>query len=251
VNAKVVHPRGYNKKANRPPANDILKSFAELGTQKEVARRYDVSRATVWKWQQQLGLNVQYHPEIPRAQLMTSYLSNQVDRVRLAQWICDEGTVSASYDLKNDNTYLVVGGSMTDSFVLEEIGRVTHERVSNETRTPTFGWMPMRYVRLYSAEAYALLVCIHDELLGLKRYEAEAALKFFPPCGYLHGRHSTDEFLKEAWRLYAEGVVRQWNGSRQKPISQAEMTRMVETWIELRVKRARYFRDRPNDTKTK
>ncbi|HYB75530.1 MAG TPA: hypothetical protein VEC08_01090, partial [Nitrososphaerales archaeon] len=83
--------------------------------------------------------------------------------------------------MKGDNTYLAVGGSMVDGYVLEEIGQIVNERVNNLTKSPRLGWMPMRYVRLHSAEAYALLAGIRNELLGLKRFEAETALHFFPP----------------------------------------------------------------------
>jgi hypothetical protein len=111
--------------------------------------------------------------------------------------------------------------------------------------------MPPSYVKILSAEAYALLVSVRNELLGLKRMEAESALKFFPPSGYLKGRHSTDEFMIGAWRVYAEGVVSKWSRRKRIPPSQAEQEKLVESWIVTRVKRARYFRDASRNTKAK
>jgi len=243
VRTPVVHPWGYNKKIAMPSPEALSKAFAELGTQKEVAMFFNVSKATVLKWEIQLGMNVESHREIPRAKVVVGLLSDAQDRVRIAQWICDEGTISTSYDLKGDNTYLAVGGSMVDGYVLEEIGKIVNGRVNNLTKSPRLGWMPMRYVRLHSAEAYALLAGIRNEL-GLKRFESEAALYFFPPCGYVHGRHSTDEFMLEAWHKYAEGVVSSWNRMSKVPLLPEEVNKIIGSWIESRVKRARYFRDR-------
>ncbi|HEV2137317.1 MAG TPA: hypothetical protein VGR53_00575 [Nitrososphaerales archaeon] len=140
---------------------------------------------------------------------------------------------------------------MTDGYVLERIGGIVHEKVNNQTKTPTFGWMPLSYVKILSAEAYALLVSIRKELLGLKRMEAEAVLKFFPPSGYLKGRHTTDEFMMRAWKRYANGVVSKWSRRKRIPFSQAEREKLVESWIETRVRRARRFRINSHNTKTK
>ena len=238
----MVHPWGYNKRVDIPTREALSKAFADLGTQKEVARFYAVSRATVLKWERKLSMNVESHREIPRAKAVVRLLSDVKDRVRIAQWLCDEGTISTSYDL-GDNTYLAVGGSMVDGYVLEEIGRIVNERVNNLTKSPRLGWMPMRYVRLHSAEAYSLLSCIRSELLGLKQFEAEAALRYFPPCGYVHGRHSTDEFMLAAWRKYAQGVVSGWNVMKKVPLAVGEVNKMIESWIDSRVRRSRYFRD--------
>jgi DNA-binding XRE family transcriptional regulator len=222
-----------------------------LGTQAEVAKFFDVSRATVWKWQKGLGLLIDYHPEVPRAKIVRGYLTKAVDRVRIAQWLCDEGAISTSYDLINDNTYLTVSGCMTDVHVLDKLGEIIHERVNNQTKIPRFGWMPLSFVKVHSAEAYALLLAIKNELVGLKRMEAEAALSFFPASGYLKGRHSTDEFMMNTWRNYAESVVSHWSIRKQAPITTAEKEKLVESWIANRVRRARYFRRRTRNTKAK
>jgi hypothetical protein len=234
-----------------PSREEITYLFGKLGTQRRVAECYDVSRATVLKWQRLLGLEIEYHSDIPRAQSIKVRLSKRIDRVRVAQWLCDEGSISTSYDSTNDNTYLAVSGQMVDCEVMEEIGRITNQNVNNGTVVPRLGWMPMGYVRLLSAEAYALLESIHSELLGLKRLEAEAALRFFPSCGLLHRRVTTDEFLKDAWRQFAELVVSHWNKKRQEPVSAELVKQMIDSWILSRTRRARYFRDGRGDAKPK
>ncbi|HEV2227059.1 MAG TPA: hypothetical protein VGR56_09695 [Nitrososphaerales archaeon] len=165
--------------------------------------------------------------------------------------MCDEGAISTSYDLKNDNTYLTVGGGMTDVHVLGKLGEIIHERVKNQTKTPRFGWMPLSYIRIHSAEAYALLLTIKNELVGLKRMEAEAALRFFPASGYLKGRHSTDEFMLKAWRKYADSVISRWSLRKPAPLTTVEKKRLVESWMEKRIRRARYFRRLSDNTKAK
>ncbi|HYB75531.1 MAG TPA: hypothetical protein VEC08_01095 [Nitrososphaerales archaeon] len=61
VRTPVVHPWGYNKKIAMPSPEALSKAFAELGTQKEVAMFFNVSKATVLKWEIQLGMNVESH----------------------------------------------------------------------------------------------------------------------------------------------------------------------------------------------
>lgn len=140
---------------------------------------------------------------------------------------------------------------MTDVHVLDKLGEIIHERVNNQTETPRFGWMPLSFVKVHSAEAYALLSAIKDELVGLKRMEAEAALSFFPPSGYLKGRHSTDEFMMRAWRKYAESVISHWSIRKKAPLTSVEKEQLVESWIANRVRRARYFRRKSRNTKAK
>ena len=238
----MARPRGFNQKIGRPKSDEFLDTFKRLGTQKEVALNYDVSRATIFKWQRELGLRVEYHPYIPRAKLVRGYLSKLEDRTRVAQWLCDEGVISTTYDSKNNNTYLVVGGAMVDDHVLEEIGRILHERVNNQTKDPKPGCLPLKYVRIHSAEAYSLLDCIVNELLGLKRFEAESVIGYFPPSGIVKGRHSTDEFMFDAWVQYAEEIVSRWAKSNRTAVSDVVAKSVVRSWLSSRVARARYFR---------
>jgi hypothetical protein len=181
---------------------------------------------------------------------MRARLANPLDRVRVAQWICDEGTISTSFDAVNHSTYLTVGGSMVDGYVMQEIGRIIHERANNETTRLHPGWLPMRYLRIHSAEAYALLSEVYNELLGLKKLEAEAALGYFPPWGYVKGRHTTDEFMAQAWRQFAEFSVLRWNEMRKVPLARDKLGQAMESWFRLRIRRSRYYRYQTN-AKTK
>jgi DNA-binding XRE family transcriptional regulator len=211
-----------------------------LGTQAEVAKSFDVSRATVAKWQRELGANIEYHPEIPRAKAIKEHLRKRIDRVRIAQWICDEGWISAIYDLKTNDTFLIVGGQMTDIAVLKVIAGILHESVTRGTGTPHYGWLPLSAVKVRSAEAYALLKAIRKELIGLKRLEAEAALKFFPASGFLKGRHPTDEFMEPIWRTYAKGVLSEWNKRSEVPVTAVEEEAILQSWMERRIKKGRW-----------
>lgn len=211
-----------------------------MGTQVEVAKNFDVSRATIAKWQRALGANIEYHPEIPRARAVERYLRKRADRVRIAQWICDEGWISTIYDFKTNDTFLTVGGQMTDTAVLKVIAEILHESVTKVTKTPHYGWLPVSAVKVRSAEAYALLRTIQKELFGLKRLEAEAALGFFPASGFLKGRHPTDEFMIPIWRTYAKGVLSEWNKKRDAPVTGAEEDAMLQSWMKKRIKKGKW-----------
>src|ERR1700687_4983164 len=105
---------GVNTPIPMPPRKQLEEAFDNLGTQIAVADYFDVSRPTLLKWAELHEVAVQSRPEIPRAKRMSTYLSRLQDRVRVAQWIADEGSVSSRYDSINDSTVLSVTGQMTD-----------------------------------------------------------------------------------------------------------------------------------------
>ncbi len=240
----MVKPWGYNEPISMPTKKTLLGAFARLGTQREVALSFDVSRATILKWQRLNQLSIQYHPEMPKRKRMKRLLTRRTHRVRVAQWLADEGTITTIYDKKNNSTYLSVAGQMTDLFALEEISKIMGTRVNNGTTVPVDGWMPMSYVRVNGAEAYVLLETIRSQLIGLKGMQAEEALKYFPKSGLMKGRHSTDEFMMPAWNRYAIGVLLRWNQRRPAPLSTETLQQLAASWIAARVKRARRYRDR-------
>lgn len=131
---------------------------------------------------------------------------------------------------------------MTDTYVLREIARLIHERVNNQTKKPRSGWMPLAYVRVHSAEAYAMLGAIRKDLLGLKRLEAESALNYFPQSGYVKGRHSTDEFMRGAWREYSKRVISDWNERSGNRVTEDEEQELVRAWIATRSRKSTYYR---------
>ncbi len=221
----------------------MQEAFDNLGTQIAVADFFDVSRPTVLEWAKEYNLSTVSRPEIPRARRMSENMSKLEDRVRVAQWIIDEGSVSSYYNAINDNTVLCVSGEMADLHSLKLIGRILCARVNNARTDMRDGWMPLSYIRVSSAAAYSLLRSIRTELVGLKREEAEAALLFFPTRGRVKGRHTTTEFLIPAWITYARENVLEWNKNRLKPVSEQEATRLINSWILARVKRAKMFVD--------
>lgn len=193
------------------------------------------------KWQRELGISIEYHREIPRAEVVKRYLRRRPDRVRIAQWLCDEGWISTIYDSKTDATYLIVGGDMTDVDVLNAIAGILHENVTRD-RMARYGWLPVSAVRVRTAEAYALLQALREELVGLKKMEAEAALRFFPPSGVLRGRHSTDEFMFPVWLTFAKRVIAEWDKKGSFPLTREERAGILDSWLGMRLRKGRWNR---------
>lgn len=166
---------------------------------------------------------------------MKNHLRKRTDCVRIAQWICDEGWISTTYYARLDETFLVVGGNVTDAGVLRLIARILHEKVTRETGTPHPGWLPMSAVKVRSAEARTLLQTVLPELTGLKKTEAKAALEFFPPSGRLKGRHPTQEFMIPVWVAFARGVISHRNRTNPIPVTLAEEEALLQSWVEMRL----------------
>jgi hypothetical protein len=234
---------GYRRTLPMPARERLRKAFLDLGTQTAVADFFNVTRPTILKWATRYSISVESRPEILRAKRLTSLLSDPRDRVRVAQWLVDEGSISTSYDAKNDNTFLTVSGAMVDIDTLNVVGRILGSNVNCERYPSHLGWLPMSCTKLRSAEAYALLKSLRGELLGLKAMEAVAALAYFPASGYLPGRHTTDEFLLPVWKLYSSRVVTEWNKKRRLQLTEDQLERMAKAWVSSRVKRARTFLD--------
>ncbi len=209
----------------------------------EVAKFFDVSKPTVLKWQRELAVNVEYHPEIPRAKAIKCYLRKQSDRTRVAQWICDEGRISTIHDSELDETFLIVGGNMTDVEVLKRIAEILHEKATRDTGSPHPRWLPVSAVKVRSAEAYALLQAIHEELVGLKKMEAEAALGFFPQTGFLRGTHPTAEFMTSVWKAHGRNVIAEWNRRNPAPVSPAQEGLLLKTWLSNRLRKGKWNRN--------
>ncbi|MCS4539415.1 MAG: hypothetical protein HYU03_01820 [Thaumarchaeota archaeon] len=166
-------------------------------------------------------------------------LADPIDRARLAQWLVDEGTVSVSYDAVQNTTRLVVAGAMTDVEAISRIAGILNAPVTNTGVNFDRPILPAFSIVLRSAEAYAVLRILQTELVGLKAEEAEAALAYFPPSGYMRGRHTTDEFLLPIWRDFATGVVHRWNARKKLPLDGDSLTKIVDRWMEGRINRAR------------
>src|SRR5208283_4454067 len=90
-----------------PTAERILQAFHELGTQTSVATFFGVSRRTIERWIKRYGLHPELRPEIPINQLLSSLLCDPIGRVRVAQWIVDEASITVAYNLRFNTTSLM------------------------------------------------------------------------------------------------------------------------------------------------
>jgi len=169
-----------------PSAERILEAYRELGTQTSVATFFGVSRRTILRWTEKPGLEPEFRPEIPVNQMLSSSLSESESRVRIAQWIMDEASITVAYDLRSDSTSLMVAGAMNDHMVLEPISKGLGVAIVSGA-APAKGRLPMHIVRVQGARAYSLLCLLSKELTGLKALEAKAALAYFPPSGFVKG----------------------------------------------------------------
>lgn len=204
-----------------------------------MAEHFGVTRVTILTWALKCGFKVASHPEIGRARVIERLLADPIDRARFAQWLIDEGTVSVSYDAVQNTTRLVVAGAMTDVEAISRIAGILNAPVTNTGVNFDRPILPVFSIVLRSAEAYAVLRILQPELVGLKAEEAEAALAYFPPSGYMRGRHTTDEFLLPIWRDFATRVVHRWNARKKLPLDGDSLMKIVDRWMEGRINRAR------------
>lgn len=199
-----------------PPRGEIERRLSRLVSQTKVASSFGVSGPTLAK--RVSGYDI----VPPRISVLVASngakqrFAEPGDRVRVAHWLVDEGSVSVDYPAKHDSTYLVLRGSMVDDRALGVIASIMGARISRGPKmVPSH--LPTQYVRVYGAKAYALLEEAIDDLRGPKSEEAKAALAFFPRSGSVSGWHTADGFLLNARRSYALKATSSWNGRRAIP----------------------------------
>jgi len=223
-----------------PPAEELIGDLTRLGTQSGVAKAYGVHHSTVARWLRNYRIKADSHPEVRQADVMKELLSEEADKIRVAQWIMDEGCVSVSYHTKLQTSSLIVMGSMNDVEALSVVADILQSRITS-SKLPGLGTLPMQGIRVQGARAYALLQAVRDNLVGLKRMEADAALAAFPPTGTMKGKHTTDEFFLEVWNEFARNSLSSWNTRRQRQLSNLELDNLAQIWVTRRVTRARRF----------
>jgi hypothetical protein len=230
-----------------PTAERILDAFQELGTRASVATFFGVSRWTIDRWNKKLNLHPELRPEIPINQLLSSLLSDPTSRVRVAQWIVDEASISVAYNLRFGTSSPMVVGAMNDTAAMQVIAKQLGVTVISGA-VPQKGRLPTHIVKVQGARAYSLLGVLSTELTGLKALEAEAALAFFPPTGIVKGKLTTDVYMGAVWRRFARESAEVWNANRKRKLSQLQIDEMVEAWVLNRTARARrgLSRDSPS-----
>lgn len=100
-----------SKDATEPSGDDILAAFARVGTFNRVAASFGFSRRKLSRLVAKYNLRVQSNFFLFRALEMEKHLGAEIDRVRVAQWITDEGSISVDYFSRTDKTILVVSGT--------------------------------------------------------------------------------------------------------------------------------------------
>lgn len=239
----VTYPSG-ERRIRKNPTDVLLRSaFDELGTHAAVASAFGVSRSVVSRWIREKDVRVISRPEVGAACYLERRITDSEDKLRVAQWLMDEGSVTVTHFKRTNLTSLVVCGSMNDFDVLTSISIVLGAPITC-FRSPTPTALPLGGVKVQSAKAFALLRILSGYLVGLKAMEAAAALRYFPPSGTLRGKHTTDEFLVPVWRSYAIQTLTAWSAKRRVKMTEQEILGRAETWIQGRVKRARRFSDR-------
>ena len=222
--------------------------MAEMGTLSEVARLHGVHHSTVAKWLKKNGLVVEPHPEKKWERLVRRLLERESDRIRVAQWIMDEGTISLAYHIRLSTTSLIIMGGMNDVDALSPIANILESRISSSKLTNP-GTLPMHVIRIQGAKAYAILEVIRNHLAGLKRLEAEAVLAALPRSGVLRGRHTTDEFYLEVWKTFAVRCLETWNSRKRMKMSEDERHKFAATWVTHRVARAKRWSRKSDSTR--
>ncbi|MDA4122617.1 MAG: hypothetical protein OK456_05485 [Thaumarchaeota archaeon] len=165
-------------------------------------------------------------------------LADPTSRVRVAQWIVDEASISVGYHRRHDTTSLLVSGAMNDNVAINEIAKYLGVAVIAGA-SPADGRLPTHIAKVQGSRAYILLGLLTNELTGLKALEARAALSFFPPSGIIKGKVTTDVYMQSVWRQFAKDSVEVWNRKRRIKLSPLEMEEIVEAWIANRTGRAR------------
>ena len=230
------------KSIDTPTGLDIQEAFEALGTHVAVASHFGVSRPTVRKWLRMYALSPISRPTLARVRAMQSRLANGEDRVRVAQWIIDEGSITVSYISQQDCTYIGVRGSMIDNDVMQTVGSILGARVVSSNHLSPRS-LPHHSLRLYGACALALLECIRSDLRGLKRAEADAAIEFFRPKGFVPGRHPTYQFLLDTWTSFADMTLEAWNARKLVPLEADQISIIKEAWMKMRISKSRRYFD--------
>jgi hypothetical protein len=233
-------PSGERRVSKDPPPEIVLKAFDELGTNNAVAAAFGVTRHVVARWVSLYGMNVTSRPEVRHSNFVRRCLAEQGDKIRVGQWIMDEGSVGVTYFKRTNYTSLLVCGSMNDFEALDLISRIL-QTPCNCSRSGRINTLPLLGVRMYSSKAYALLETVLPHMAGLKAMEARAALAFLPPTGMVSGKHTTDEFLTPVWREFALLSLKSWSARRRQKIEDDELEILAKEWVEGRIKRARRF----------
>jgi hypothetical protein len=169
---------------------------------------------------------------------MSSILSELAVRVRVAQWITDEASITVAHNLRFDTSSLMVVGAMNDFSAMEAIAKELEVTIISGAAPPR-GRLPTHIIKVQGARAYSLLSLLSKELTGLKALEGRVALDFFPPSGIVKGKLTTDVFMATAWKQFARESVEVWNSKRRKKLSPLEIEDMIEAWIVNRAARAR------------
>jgi hypothetical protein len=167
-------------------------------------------------------------------------------KMKIARWIVDEGSITQVYNLRTNSSSLLVAGAMNDYGAIQPVARalgITTQSCS----IPQKGRLPMHSIRVQGAKAYALLGLLAEELVGLKAGEARAALSFFPACGLVKDKVTTDVYMGEVWREFARESVEAWNEKKRNKLTPRQVDDIVEAWVLNRTARARrgLSRDRP------
>jgi hypothetical protein len=225
-----------------PPASEIEERLSKFASRTKVAHSFGVSRPTLVKWLSAYEIV----PQSPAVVIATNEakvrFASSSNRVRFAQWLIDEGSVSVDYQAKFDSTYLVLRGTMIDYEALKAIAVIVGSNIQPSLKNfPAH--LPLHYLRVYGAKAYAFLEAVVDELNGLKFDEARAALAFFPRAGFVSGRHTTDEFMLEAWETYAVASVTAWNQNRLHKLPPDRIAQIAREWVEYRIRKSRRYVD--------
>lgn len=236
------YPSGQVGVSREPPKESLLQAFEALGTKKAVAAAYGVDRNTISRWLSRFQLTPESRPEVRHGNFVHEVLKSDSARIRVAQWVTDEGSVGVTYSPREDTTCLLVCGHMNDYEAISTISSILQTPCTGSvSRGPTT--LPTLAVRMVSAKAYALLELLLPYMSGLKAMEAQAALAFFPRRGTIAGRHTSDEFLTGIWKSFALSSISHWNDARKKKITESEIKSLADSWVEGRIRRARRFID--------
>lgn len=165
-----------------PTAEQLLRAFEALGTSSSVGTFFGVSRRTIRRWTTTLKLQPEYRQEVPINQLLSNLLSEHSARVRVAQWIVDEASISIALNKRMNTSSLILIGAINDDSAMEEIAEILAASIYSGTN-PMNGRLPTHVLKIQGAKAYGILRLVSGELLGLKALEAKAARAFFPPSG--------------------------------------------------------------------
>lgn len=234
------------RKVVTPADKEILSAFEELGTQTSVARFFRVSRRTLTRWTEELGLHPELRPEIPIGQILSGLLTDPSIRVRIAQWIVDEASITVAHSLRYDTTSLLVVGAMNDYGAMEAIATELGATIMSGP-SPKKARLPTHVIKVQGVRAYSLLGLLSMDLTGLKALEAKAALSFFAPSGIVKGKLTTDVFMTDVWRQFARRSAEAWNKKRRVKLTSQQIEDLIEAWIQNRTARARrgLYRGKP------